>query len=215
MKHNISKITEKKRFHDLIGKIINEKYIIKIVREEVSKCSPEVKHLYQQEIKNIKDNEEIKKKEKDFIRWNKNYNIPIDFKDIYNEEYLYYKLSNIILNDYFKGQLGVDSRKEGIIKFYEIFKLLEPVKEKFANFFEYVCLGLLNVSIKDENRSEITNIINSIKKYMDGENLSLVEICNYLENKKIKYSLDGYKISIQYKKKYLKLIILTIIIFLI
>lgn len=26
-------------------------------------------------------------------------------------------------------------------------------------------------------------------------------MCNYLENKKIKYSLDGYKISIQYKKK--------------
>ena len=146
---------------------------------------------------------------------NNNYNIPIDFKDIYNEEYLYYKLSNIILNDYFKGQLGVDSRKEGIIKFYEIFKLLEPVKEKYSNFFEYICLGLLTVSIKDENRSEITNIINSIKNYLDGENLSFAEMYNYLENKKIKYSLDGYKISIQYKKKYLKLIILTIIIFLI
>ena len=109
---------------------------------------------------------------------NNNYNIPIDFKDIYNEEYLYYKLSNIILNDYFKGQLGVDSRKEGIIKFYEIFKLLEPVKEKYSNFFEYICLGLLTVSIKDENRSEITNIINSIKNYLDGENLSLAEMCN-------------------------------------
>lgn len=146
---------------------------------------------------------------------NNNYNIPIDFKDIYNEEYLYYKLSNIILNDYFKGQLGVDSRKEGIIKFYEIFKLLEPVKEKYSNFFEYICLGLLTVSIKDENRSEITNIINSIKNYLDGENLSFAEMYNYLENKKIKYSLDFYKIIIQNKKKYLKLIILTIIIFLI
>jgi hypothetical protein len=51
---------------------------------------------------------------------------------------------------------------------------------------------------------------------MDGENLNLFpEMCNYLENKKIKYSVDGYKISIQYKKKYLKLTIITIIIFLI
>ena len=200
-KHGIEKITEKKRFHDLIGKIINEKYIMKIVREEVSNRSPEVEHLYSQEIKNIKDNEEIKKKEKEFIRWNNNYNIPIDFKDIYNEEYLYYKLSDIILNDYYKGQFGVDTRREGIITFYEIFKLLEPVKKKYDIFFEYICLGLLTISIKDENRTEITNIINSIKNYLEGEILSLDGMCNLLDNKKIKYSVDGNKISIQYKNK--------------
>ena len=139
------------------------------------------------------------------MRWNTIYNTGIDFNDIYNEEYFYYTLSYSLLRDYEKGQMGVKARKRAINEFIDIFKTLEKDKKSFQKYFEYICLGLLNVSLKKENENEIINTIECINNELEENFLDLNGIKSILEQKGAKYSINGNEISIEYKNKNLKI----------
>ena len=199
-KHGIIKISEKEKFHQLIYLIINEKEIMKIVEKELSEVSEEIQHLYVEEVKDL-DDEEKEKMKKKFNRWDYIYNKSIEFNDIYNEEYFYYKLSNNILRDLNKGQLGIISRREGIKFFYEFFEEMEKDKNKYQKYFNFICLGLLNASIDDNNREYFLDIIGAMMQELEGNNLSLSEITKILDDLKVSYSIKGKQINFKYKNK--------------
>ena len=203
-KHNIIKISEKQRFHELIKEIQNSSTINKYVENELSTIDKDIFHIFEEVTKDL-DKDEKEKKIKDFLRWNTIYNTGIDFNDIYNEEYFYYTLSYSLLRDYEKGQMGVKTRKRAINEFIDIFKTLEKDKKSFQKYFEYICLGLLNVSLKKENENEIINIIECINNELEENFLDLNGIKSILEQKGAKYSINGNEISIEYKNKNLKI----------
>ena len=201
-KYSINKESEKDRFHHLMDCCINKNNLKDIAEKEFFSCADEVRHIFNEEIKDLNDKEILEKKEKEFSRWNIIYNSDIDFYDIYNEEYFYYKLSNSILENYFEGKIGVITRGNGIKIFYEVFKLIEPYKDKYKEYFEYICIGLLNVSIKEENCKEIPYIVKCIKNKLNGEKyLSLDEIKKILDKKKVEYSLNKNQLKIKYNNK--------------
>ena len=199
-KHGIIKISEKEKFHQLIYLIINEKEIMKIVEKELSEVSEEIQHLYVEEVKDL-DDEEKEKMKKKFNRWDYIYNKSIEFNDIYNEEYFYYKLSNNILRDLKKGQLGIISRREGIKFFYEFFEEMEKDKNKYQKYFNFICLSLLNASIDDNNREYFLDIIGAMMQELEGNNLSLSEITKILDDLKVSYSIKEKQINFKYKNK--------------
>ena len=199
LKHNIKKISEKKRFHDLINIILTSKNINVYVRKELSTIDSDVIHIYNELKKDQKYSDNFE--EKDFIRWDTIYNFGIDLNDIYNEEYFYYSLSNSLLRDYEEGYIGVDGRKGAINEFYEVFKFVEKDKKLYQKYFEYICLGLLNVSMKNNNENEILRIIDSIRISLSKKYLDLKGIKKILDKKGIKYSIDGNNITLQYGDK--------------
>lgn len=199
-KHGIIKISEKEKFHQIIQLILNKEGIINIVQKELSEVSEEIKHLYEEAVKNL-DKEEEEKMKKKFSRWDYIYNTSIDFNDIYNEEYFYYKLSNNILRDIKKGQLGIISRREGIKFFYEFYKEMEKDKNKYQKYSNFINLGILNVSLNDNNRDYISKIISAMIQELEEANLSLSEIEKILNDLKINYSIKEKVINYKYKNK--------------
>ena len=96
---------------------------------------------------------------------------------------------------------GKEIKINGMKRFYELFKLLEPNKNKYPKITEYVCLGLLNVVMND-NSDEISDIINIIENEITGiEFLNLEGYKKFLEEKRIKYYVDGNQIKIKYASK--------------
>ena len=200
-KHGIMKVSERHKFHDLMNFIIKEKEIKNYVKKELTEVSKEINHLYEEEVKDLIDEKEKEKRKEDFIRWDNIYNTNIDFNDIYNEEYFYYKLSNDILRDLNAGQIGIYSRREGIKFFYDIFKKIENDKKKYKKYFSFICLGLLIINTDDNNKDLISNITHSMMEEINSEFLSLQEIEAILKNRKAEYSIKEKQININYKNK--------------
>ena len=193
-KHGINKISESQRFHDLI-KTIKTKYdIINYVKSELNTVDKDILKFYEDATKNM-NNEEKEKIKQDYIRWDSVYNTGIDFNCIDNEEYFYYTLSNSIL----RGQVGVSLRKEGIIEFSEVFNLLEENKKLYEKYFEYACLGLLNVSINKDNKDIVSYIIHTIMQEINEgiKFLDLKSILEILETNGAKYSVNNNQIKIK------------------
>ena len=199
-KHGIIKISEKEKFHQIIQLILNEEGIINIVQKELSEVSEEIKFLYDEAVKNL-DREEKEKMKHNFSRWDYMYNTSIDFNDIYNEEYYYYKLSNNILSDLKKGQLGIIYRREGIKFFYEFFKEMEKDKNKYQKYSNFINLGILNVSLNDNNRDYFSKIIGAMIQELEEAHINLSEIEKILTDLKINYSIKGKVINFNYKNK--------------
>lgn len=199
-KHNISKKSEREIFHDLMNYLIsNDKKVIKIAREEFTKCAKEVEHIFKKETEGLSEKDKEYKILKEYMRWNNVYNTKIDFEDIHNEELFYYNLSNSILSKLIEGK---EIKINGMKRFYELFKLLEPNKNKYPKITEYVCLGLLNVVIKNDNSDEISDIINIIENEISGiEFLNLEGYKKFLEKNNIEYYVDGNQIKIKYASK--------------
>ena len=195
------KVSERHKFHDLMNFIIKEKEIKNYIKKELTEVSKEINHLYEEEVKDLIDEKEKEKRKEDFIRWDNIYNTNIDFNDIYNEEYFYYKLSNDILRDLNARQIGIYSRREGIKFFYDIFKKIENDKKKYKKYFSFICLGLLIISIDDNNKDLISNITHSMMEEINSEFLSLQEIEAILKNRKAEYSIKEKQININYKNK--------------
>jgi len=106
-KHGIMKVSERHKFHDLMNFIIKEKEIKNYVKKELTEVTKEINHLYEEEVKDLIDEKEKEKRKEDFIRWDNIYNTNIDFNDIYNEEYFYYKLSCYLSDGYEQQGLEV------------------------------------------------------------------------------------------------------------
>ena len=193
--YDIKKISEKNRFYDIMDSFLKGKSLLNIAHIELSTCAKEVFHFFESEIKDLKDKEEIKKIEKKYIRWDNFYNLGIDFKDIYNEEYFYYKLSNSILREYYEHKIGIHSRDQGINIFLELFKVIEPKKKLYPNYFEFTCLGLLNVEIKENNQG-IKHIIQNINQELKEKNLDLNSIKKIFEANQVKYRVNNNQITI-------------------
>jgi len=204
--YGIIKISEKKRFYDIMDSFLKGKSLLSIAFTELSTCAKEVYHFFESETKDLKDQEEIKKIEKKYIRWDNIYNVGIDFKDIYNEEYFYYKLSNSILREYFEGKIGIPSRDQGIKMFLGLFKVIEPKKKLYPNYFEFTCLGLLNMEIKENNQG-IKHIIQNIDQELKEKNLDLNSIKNFFEANQVKYKVNNNQIIINDNDNDIELII--------
>jgi len=205
-KHGITKISEKQRFINLIEKIINKNTndINKYINEEFLNVDNDVYHLYEEETKNL-SKEEKEKRKSYFIRWDNIFNTSIDFDDIDNEEYFYYTLSNSLMRDYKKSQMGVKLRKNGIKEFYPKFQIVEKDRKYYKKYFSYICLGLLNLSITDNNKIFVTNILNSISIEISNElKMKILDISNIekiLKKKNAKLIIEGDKITIVYEGK--------------
>ena len=205
-KHGITKISEKQRFINLIEKIIGNKTnnINKYINEEFLNVDKDVYHLYEEETKNL-SKEEKEKMKSYFIRWDNIFNTGIDFDDIDNEEYFYYTLSNSLLRDYIKSQMGVHLRKNGIEEFYKKFEIVEKDRKYYKKYFSYICLGLLNVSITDNNIIFVRNILSSINTEISDEQkkkiLDINEIQKLLKKKNAEILIKENKINILYEGK--------------
>lgn len=193
--YGIMKISEKNRFYDIMDSFLKGNSLLSIAYIEFSTCAKEVLHFFESEIKDLKDQEEIEKIKKRYIRWDNIYNVSIDFKDIYNEEYFYYKLSNSILREYYEGKIGIHTRDKGIKLFLELFKVIEPKKKLYPNYFEFTCLGLLNLEIKENNQG-IKHIIKNIHQELMEKNLDLNSIKEIFDAIHVKYKINNNQITI-------------------
>ena len=204
IKHNIIKEKEKERFYEIMDIILKSNDFHELLKQEFQKCPKEVLCFYEAEKKKANwDDEESKQNEKRFIRWDKIYNTSINFKDIINEEYFYYKLTNGILNDFLEGKLGLKARRKGISFFLDLFKILDLEKSKYPNYLEFACLGLLNAEIVNEKSSKVLKILTCVKDELshNKEFLDLEGIKKFLKCKKVSSFITGNKIKIEYNKK--------------
>jgi len=200
IKHGISKKPEKELFYQIIDNYINmdnEKFYL-FVKYQFSQVPEEIYSIYKKEIKNIKDTKILEEKTNQFIRWDTIYNSSIDFTHIYNEEYIYYKMSNCLLRDYIEGLISIKSKKEALQILFELFKKIEPKKNEYTKYFEFVCLALLNGQINKKNK-EMKKIIDCIENELQNKFFNLEEIKNFLNEKKIKFFIKNNNIEILYK----------------
>ena len=199
IKNGISKKPEKELFYQIIDNYINMDYkdFDEFAKVQFSKVPEEVDSIYKKEIQNIKDKEQLEEKTNQFIRWNTIYNSSIDFTHIYNEEYFYYKMSNCLLREYFEGLISIKSKKETIKILFELFKKIEPKKNEYAKYFEFVCLAILNgqINVKDEMKK----IIDCIEMELQNKFFNLEEIKNFLNEKKFTFFIKNNNIEIHYK----------------
>lgn len=207
IKHNIKKKKEKERFYEIINDILACKSIEEIeglLTRELLKCPKEVLSFYESDKKKYNWNdEESEENEKRYIRWNNVYNTSINFKDIINEEYFYYNLTNSILTDFLDCKIGLKTRRKGISYFLDLFKTLVSEKSKYPDYFEFACLGLLNVEISNEQESKALKILTCVKDELlnNEEFLDLEGIKKFLIDKNVSYSIKENKIIIEYKNK--------------
>ena len=207
IKHNIKKRKEKERFNEIMNTILtceNIEDIKNFLNQEFQKCPKEVLSFYEAEKKLYNWNDkESKENERRYIRWNNVYNTSINFKDIINEEYFYYNLTNSILNEFIDCKIGLKAKRKGISLFLDLFKALYLEKSKYPDYFEFACLGLLNAEISNEQESKVLKILTCIKDELlnNEEFLDLEGIKKFLINKKVSYSITENKIIINYKTK--------------
>ena len=145
----------------------------------------------------------VKKKRKNYIRWDNIYNTSINFKDIINEEYFYYKLTNSILNGFINGKLLINARRKGISFFLDLFKKLFLKKSEYPDYFEFACLGLLHAEIINEQKSNVLKILTCVEDELlnNKEFLDLSGIKQFLDTKKATYLINVNRIEINYNKK--------------
>ena len=206
-KHNIIKEKEEEIFYakiNLILKCKTDKDIEDILKKEFQKCPKEVLCFFESDKKKANwTDEESKEKEKNYIRWDNIYNTSINFKDIINEEYFYYKLTNSILKDFMDGKSDIKTRKKGISFFLDLFKNLYLKKSEYPDYFEFACLGLLYAEIINEQKSNVLKILTCIEDELlhNKDFLDLSGIRQFLDAKKYSYSINVNRIDINYNKK--------------
>ena len=84
------------------------------------------------------------KEKKNTTRWGKYYNKIIDFKNIDNEEYFYYTISNSILTNFKKALVIKNYYHESLKNLYHIFEKLYLNKIEDKDLFEFAFLFILN-----------------------------------------------------------------------
>jgi len=77
------------------------------------------------------------------------------------------------------------------------FKKIEPKKNEYAKYFEFVCLAILNgqINVKDEMKK----IIDCIEMELQNKFFNLEEIKNFLNEKKFTFFIKNNNIEIHYK----------------
>lgn len=204
--HGIDKISEKERFYQIINKFLNDVKFKDYARDEILKCSKELISFYEIEEKKINEPDLEKKKKKiselnlEFSRWDTIYNSKISFKDIYNEEFFFYSLSNSFLRDYIQGQFSLPKRKTAVAYFIDLFKLVEPNKQKYPEYFEFISYALLNGEMrKNKNDELLFRIGTSIENELSNEFFSIKDIEVCLQKIKVPYIISGNEITINHK----------------
>ena len=201
-KHGINKRNEKETFFTIVDNFLKLNYeeFNDFVNDQFLKVPKEVESIYENEIKNIKEQNKIDETKKDFIRWDNIYNSSIDCKDIYNEEYFYYKMSNSLLRDFLGGLISYKERKIAVEIIISSFKELEPIKKLYPKYFEFICLALLNGEIKknDEN-NELKIIIECIEDEYNKKYFDLEQIKNCLKELETPFIINNNNIEIKNK----------------
>ena len=182
--HKINKLNEQTIFYNIIDKIIESE------KKDLSDFAEKELKSGLKEIESIIQNDNL-----DYSRWDHVYNTNIDFYDIYNEELLFYKLSNTLLRDFDEGLSNKNGRKIAIEKTMEIFKDLYKNRKKYPQFFEYVCLGIMNVSVEIEEDSEYLLILGTIITEMENEMPSIEKLQKYFEDHKKKKMINDFTIN--------------------
>ena len=201
-KYGIFKMNEKEIFYNILSQFQKMTYeeFQDFVEVEFSNVSKEVKSIYENEIKNIKDSKKLDEIKKLFIRWDNIYNSSIDFTDIYNEEYFYYKMSNSLLRDFEEGLISYKRRKTVIENFIDFFKNIEPRKKEFPKYFEFICLTLLNGELEEkEENTELKLIIDCIEDECKNEYFDLENIKKCLNELNIPFNINNNNINIKIK----------------
>ena len=200
--HGINKRTEKETFFEIVENFIQFNYLeFKAFAEaEYSNIPKEIESIYKSVITSIKDQKEIDENKKYYIRWDNIYNSPIDFKDIYNEEYFYYKMSNSLLRDFMEGLISINQRKTAVKIIIESFKKLEPQKANYPKYFEFICFALLNGEIENsKENNELKIIIDCIKDELNQKYYGLEEIEKCLKELNVSFIINNNDIEIKKK----------------
>ena len=199
-KHGITKIPEKERFFEIMDKFLEDPNFKKYAEDEILKCSPELISFYEIEKKKLKEpnlQQKIDDLNRQYSRWDNIYNSNISFKDIHNEEFLFYALSNSFLRDYLEGKFSLPKRKKAVIFFLDLFKFLEPNKNKYPEFFEFSCLGLLVGQMSDNKDDEFLNLVaKSIKDEINKKYFNKNQIENCLKTINADFIISGNNITI-------------------
>lgn len=201
-KHGIIKINEKDRFFQIIDKFLEDPAFKTYAEDEIFKCSPELKSYYEKDKKELSEpnlQKKIDDLNRQYSRWDNIYNSNISFKDIQNEneEFLFYTLSNSFLRDYLEGKFSLPKRKKAVKFFIDLFKELEPNKNKYPEFFEFSCLGLLIGQMSGNQDDEFLELAaKSIKDELNKKNFNILEIEQCLKNINAAYIISDNKISI-------------------
>lgn len=199
-KHGINKKNEKQIFYKIVNNYTTMIYkdFYKFVKAEFSNIPKETESIYNNEITNITEQKEKDEIKKNFIRWDNIYNSSIDFKDIYNEEYFYYKMSNSILRNFFEGLISYTERQNTLKIIIESFKSLEPYKKEYPKYFEFICLALLNGEIENNKKSDkLKMIVGCIKDEINNKFYDLEEIKKCLTELKVPFIINNNNIEIK------------------
>ena len=208
--HGIQKISEKERFFQVINQLLDNKDFYEYAKNEITKCSEELRYFYEIEEKKLCEPNLDKKEAKLsllYSRWDSIYNSSISFKDIYNEEYFFYILANCLIRDTFEGKIYLPKRKNAVRYFIDLFKLIEPNKNKYPEFFEFVCYALLcgqmndgskyNYDINDEFYIMVKRSIEDEYNKLHFYNLEEIKQC--LNSVNANCTVNGNSITIKYK----------------
>ena len=197
LEYNIKKLPEKERFYNFINKLtsIKKKDYLEpleaILNEELNK-SEEINSLLSREEK-----ESLK-----YCRWNYIYNTQIDYKNEENEDYLFYSLTNNLLNQFIKNKGSFNERIELIKLIFDLFKEIEPRrKEKnICDYFEFLCIQLTNSELHANYnlKDKIIPILNIIEQEINIKFFNHDELISYLE-KNFPYKIEKDRIEINYK----------------
>ncbi len=205
--HGIQKISEKERFYQVINIFLSNANFNEYAKNEVLKYSEELRFFYEIEEKKLNGpNLDEKKAELNiqYSRWDNIYNSDISFKDIYNEEYFFYILTNCLIRDTLEGKLSLPKRKNAVRFFIDLFKFIDPYKSKYPDFFEFACYALLCGQMNDNyNRNPTFNdeyfmmVTKSIINECNHQFLDLEEIKKCLNSLNAKYTISGNSITIK------------------
>ena len=212
--HGIQKISEKERFFQVINKFLDNINFYEYAKNEITKYSEELRFFYEIEEKKLcGPNLDKKKAELNlrYSRWDSIYNSSISFKDIYNEEYFFYIFTNCLIKDTLEGKIYLPKRKNAVRFFINLFKLIEPNKSKYPEFFEFVCYALLCGQMNDNynnnyninynyNDEFFMMVAKSIKnEYNNHHFFGIEEIKKCLNSVNANYTISGHSITIKYK----------------
>ena len=197
LEYNIKKLPEKERFYNFVNKLISIKNIdylepLEVILNEELNKSEEINSILSREEK-----ESLK-----YCRWNYIYNTEVDYKTEENEDYLFYNLTNNLLNQFIKNKGSFNARIKLIKLIFDLFKEIEPRRKQknFCYYFEFLCIQLTNSELNSNYnlKDKIIPMLNAVEQEINIKFFNYDELISYLE-KNFPYKIEKDRIEINYK----------------
>lgn len=197
-KYNIiKKLSEKERFYEIFSRICDaedEKEIQSIIDEQ---------YKFPKELCKLSLNQEEKSK---LNRWDITYNQIVDFKNIENEEYIYYSISNYLISNFQKDKsINKKNYQTSLRQYRNILMDIKELKIEKTDLFEYIILLILNSEISDsfsliQNKNLYNKFYDSISFTLKKEKLLTIdEMKNEFLKKKFIMEIKDNDIILKYK----------------